>query len=80
MTKGAPQVILELCHLDGGLKAQTQKAVDELAAKGYRTLGVARADNGDDWRFLGILPLYDPVREDSAATIADARPTASRSR
>jgi H+-transporting ATPase len=73
VTKGAPQVILELCHVDGDLKAQAQKAVDELAAKGYRTLGVARAEADGPWHFLGILPLFDPPREDSAATIADAR-------
>jgi H+-transporting ATPase len=73
VTKGAPQVILQLCHLDGGIQAQAQKAVDALAAKGYRTLGVARADHDEDWQFLGILPLFDPPREDSAATIAEAR-------
>jgi H+-transporting ATPase len=73
VTKGAPQVILELCHLDGDLEARVQKAVAELAAKGYRTLGVARAEADGPWQFLGILPLFDPPREDSAATIADAR-------
>ena len=30
-------------------------------------------DDGETWRFLGILPLYDPPREDSRATIAAAR-------
>ncbi len=73
VTKGAPQVVMELCHLDADLKAQAQKAVDELAVKGYRTLGVAQADNGDDWRFLGILPLYDPPRQDAAETISEAQ-------
>ncbi len=47
--------------------------MDELAAKGYRTLGVARSENSGSWEFLGILPLFDPPREDSAATIADAK-------
>ncbi len=73
VTKGAPQIVMELCHLDDDLKARAQKAVDELAAKGYRTLGVARADNGDQWRFLGLLPLYDPPRPDAAETIAQAQ-------
>ena len=73
VTKGAPQIIMELCHLDDDLKARAQKAVDELAAKGYRTLGVARADNGDQWQFLGLLPLYDPPRLDAAETIAQAQ-------
>jgi H+-transporting ATPase len=73
VTKGAPQVILQLCHLDGDLQKKADKIVDELAAKGYRTLGVARADDGDAWHFLGILPLYDPPRQDAAETIAEAQ-------
>ena len=73
VTKGAPQIVMELCHLDGDIQAKAQKTVDELAAKGYRTLGVARADDGDAWRFLGILPLYDPPRVDAAETIAETQ-------
>ena len=72
VTKGAPQVITEMCHLKSEASTKAQRAVDELAAKGYRTLGVARSHNGS-WEFLGILPLFDPPREDSASTIAEAR-------
>ena len=64
---------MALCHLDPETAARAQEAVDDLAAKGYRTLGVARAANGGSWEFLGILPLFDPPREDSADTIASAR-------
>ncbi|MGH7780813.1 MAG: plasma-membrane proton-efflux P-type ATPase [Candidatus Binataceae bacterium] len=73
ITKGAPQVIMELCHLKTEAASKAQRAVDELAAKGYRTLGVARSVDSDSWDFLGLLPLFDPPREDSEATIADAR-------
>ena len=73
VTKGAPQVILQLCYMDDETQTKAQKAVDDLAAKGYRTLGVARADNGDHWQFLGLLPLYDPPRLDAAETIAQAQ-------
>jgi len=73
VTKGAPQIIMALCELDQETLAKAQKVVNELAAKGYRTLGVARTENGGSWQFLGILPLFDPPREDSAETIADAR-------
>ncbi|MGH7814546.1 MAG: plasma-membrane proton-efflux P-type ATPase [Candidatus Binataceae bacterium] len=73
VTKGAPQVIMGLCRLTPEDSAKAQKAVDELAAKGYRTLGVARCNDGASWVFLGLLPLFDPPREDSAATIAEAR-------
>ncbi len=50
-----------------------QAAVDELAAKGYRTLGVARRDGDGAWMFLGLLPLFDPPRVDAAETIAKTR-------
>ena len=72
-SKGAPQVILDLCHLDPDVRSRAEKVVDDFAAKGYRTLGVARTDEAGAWQFLGILPLYDPPREDSADTIAKAK-------
>jgi H+-transporting ATPase len=73
VSKGAPQVIMAMCHLDPETATRAQQVVDDLAAKGYRTLGVARSGNGDAWKFLGMLPLLDPPREDSAQTIAEAR-------
>jgi H+-transporting ATPase len=72
VTKGASQVIFELVHLDRQTQSKAEEAVDELAAKGYRTLGVARRNGDSPWQFLGILPLYDPPREDSAETISQA--------
>ena len=72
VTKGAPQVIVALSHLGEEDRSRAQQAVDDLATKGYRTLGIARSDNGDPWRFLGILPMFDPPREDSAETIKQA--------
>jgi H+-transporting ATPase len=72
VTKGAPQVILALANPDAAAAQKAQAAVDALAAKGYRTLGVARADGAAGWRFLGLLPLFDPPREDAAATIERA--------
>ena len=49
------------------------KAVGGFAARGFRSLGVARADGDGPWQFLGVLPLSDPPREDAKATIATAR-------
>jgi H+-transporting ATPase len=72
VTKGAPQVILGLCQPGSELKEKVNAAVDRFAEDGYRTLGVARSEN-EDWQFLGILPLYDPPREDSAETIQRAK-------
>ena len=73
VTKGAPQVILELSANREQLEAQVHERVNELAGHGYRTLGVAKTDESGQWRFLGLLPLLDPPREDSAATIDAAR-------
>ena len=54
------------------VKAAVEKAVNEFAARGFRSLGVARADGEGGWQFLGVLPLFDPPREDAKATIATA--------
>lgn len=74
VTKGAPQVIEKLCGSDSAT-AGVREVVERFAARGYRSLGVARADGDEDgdWRLLGVLALADPPREDSADTIAAAR-------
>jgi H+-transporting ATPase len=73
VTKGAPQIILELSTNAEQVKPAIENAVNEFAARGFRSLGVARADAQGPWQFLGVLPLFDPPREDSKATIASAR-------
>jgi H+-transporting ATPase len=73
VTKGAPQVILELAANAGQVKSAVDKAVNEFAARGFRSLGVARAEGNGAWQFLGVLPLFDPPREQAKATIATAR-------
>lgn len=73
VTKGAPQVILELASDAAQVKPAVEKAIAEFAARGFRSLGVARAEGDGPWRFLGILPLFDPPRPDSKSTIATAR-------
>jgi H+-transporting ATPase len=73
VTKGAPQVILALSANVGEVKPAIEKAVNEFAARGFRSLGVARADQEGQWQFVGVLPLFDPPREEAKATIATAR-------
>ncbi len=73
VTKGAPQVIVELAHVADKVAERANKSIEDLAAKGYRALGVARTDASGAWHFLGILPLFDPPREDSKETIRRAR-------
>ncbi|MBS0621744.1 MAG: plasma-membrane proton-efflux P-type ATPase [Verrucomicrobia bacterium] len=73
VTKGAPQVILALSANAGQVTPAVEQAVNAFAARGFRSLGVARADAGGEWQFVGVLPLFDPPREDAKATIATAR-------
>ncbi len=73
VTKGAPQVILALAANAAAVKDAMDKAVNDFAARGFRALGVARADGDGDWQLLGVLPLFDPPREDAKATVATAR-------
>ena len=73
VTKGAPQVILELSANAGQVKSAVEKAVNDFAARGFRSLGVARAEGDGPWQFLGVLPLFDPPRDDAKETIATAQ-------
>jgi len=73
VTKGAPQVILALSANAARVTPAVDKAVNEFAARGFRSLGVARAEEDGKWQFLGVLPLFDPPREDAKATIATAQ-------
>ncbi len=73
VSKGAPQVIMELARLSDEEQQRAQQVVDHFATQGYRALGVAQRNDGNSsWTFLGILSLFDPPREDSASTIASA--------
>ena len=73
VTKGAPQVITSLVANKESIEAAVDEKVNSLATKGYRALGVARSDSEGIWQFAGLIPLYDPPREDSAATIKTAQ-------
>jgi H+-transporting ATPase len=74
VTKGAPQVIMKLAGNSGQVKDAVDKAVGGFAARGFRSLGVARADGkAGPWQLLGVLPLSDPPRDDAKSTIATAR-------
>jgi Ca2+-transporting ATPase len=81
--KGAPEAVMDLCHLDDAQKARIASAVDELAADGLRVLAVARgAFEGEAWpatehdfnfEFMGLLGLADPVRPEVPAAVAECR-------
>ncbi|KAL1372173.1 hypothetical protein HN51_002317 [Arachis hypogaea] len=79
-SKGAPEQIIELCKLKGETLKKAHKIIDDFANRGLRALGVARQtvsakskeSEGEPWEFLGLLPLFDPPRHDSAETIRRA--------
>jgi H+-transporting ATPase len=73
VAKGAPQAIASLVGNDGAVSPVLDAWVTGFAEKGFRALGVAKTDDTGKWRYLGLIGLFDPPREDSAATIADAK-------
>jgi H+-transporting ATPase len=72
VAKGAPQVILEMSKNAAEVKTVVDKAINDFAGRGFRSLGVARADEENNWQFVGMLSLFDPPRESAKATIASA--------
>ncbi len=73
VAKGAPQAILSLVADTHALNTRVEEGVEAFASKGYRALGVAKTDRAGNWRYVGLIPLYDPPREDSAETITTAQ-------
>ncbi len=71
VSKGAPQVLLAMSANAVDVQEEVGRAVQAFAARGFRSLAVAEADAEATWRFLGVLPLFDPPREDSLATLQE---------
>jgi P-type Ca2+ transporter type 2C len=81
--KGAPEAIIDLCHLDEPAQRTIAAAVDAMAANGLRVLGVAQARLvGDAWpeaehdfafEFVGLLGLADPLRAEIVDAVAECR-------
>ncbi|CAN1166608.1 ATPase 8, plasma membrane-type [Linum perenne] len=79
-SKGAPEQIIELCDLKGETNKKAHKIIADFADRGLRSLGVAyqivpeksKDSEGAPWQFVGLLPLFDPPRHDSAQTIKRA--------
>lgn len=82
ISKGMSHTILALCKRD---KTSEQERllnadVDEFASRGLRALAVAIEDvpdgkadgEGNGFKLIGLLPIYDPPREDTKETIERA--------
>ncbi len=81
--KGAPETIIDLCHLSPALAADVREAVNAMAAEGLRVLGVAKATfAGTDWpaeqhdfdfELVGLLGLADPLRDSVPKAVAQCQ-------
>ncbi|KAL9462994.1 hypothetical protein AB3S75_000909 [Citrus x aurantiifolia] len=80
ISKGAPEQIIELCNLREDVRNKAHTIIDKFADRGLRSLAVAeqsvpektKESPGGPWQFVGLLPLFDPPRHDSAETIRRA--------
>lgn len=73
ITKGATQVIIELCKDEINNEKDYEKKINEFAKMGYRVIGVASSYNEKGWSLVGFIPLYDPPRDDAKETIKEAQ-------
>lgn len=81
-SKGAPEAIFELCHLDDKKQEEIFSKVKELSNNGLRVLGVARAMfKGNDYpesqrdfnfEFVGLLGFMDSIRPAVPQAIKEA--------
>lgn len=80
VSKGAPEQILNLVHNKSEIERRVHGVIDKFAERGLRSLAVAyqevpdgnKDSPGGPWQFIGLLPLFDPPRHDSADTIQRA--------
>jgi len=72
VTKGAPHIITHLVN-DLAITTTVEKDVSDFGARGIRCIAVAKTDETDTWRLLGLLTFLDPPRPDTKDTIAAAR-------
>jgi len=54
-------------------RARVEALDESFGRAGYKTLGVAVSVNGGVWEYVGTLPLLDPPREDSAASLSQIK-------
>ena len=78
-TKGAPEAIIDLCHLDSKTSSRVEKDMLALAKLGLRVLGVAQArasrlpgiQHDFDFRYVGLVGFTDPIRPEVPAAISE---------
>ena len=78
--KCVPEQILNLMHNKSEIERRVHAVIDKFANRRLRTLVVAYQEVPDGrkeslgglWQFVGLMPLFDPPRHDSADTIRRA--------
>jgi len=68
--KGAVRTVAEACGLQTSAIEALEVRVSAAAAKGYRTLAVARGSETGTPALVGLVSLYDPSRPDAKQLIA----------
>ena len=74
VTKGATKVVLDLCADKAAVEADVLRANQDLADRGFRSIGVAVARGAEGaFKFAGVISLFDPPRVDTKETLERAR-------
>ncbi len=87
-SKGAPEAIINLCHMSAAKRSEVVGNVTEMSDKGLRVLGVARAvfskhalpksQHDFKFEFVGLLGFIDPPRSAAAHAVAEAHSAGMR--
>jgi Ca2+-transporting ATPase len=80
-SKGSPEAIFDLCHLNQEETKALTTRVEEMAARGLRVLGVANSrtslkqlpdkQHEIDFEFSGLIAFADPIREGIKEAVKD---------
>ena len=81
--KGAPEAIIDLCHLDSQMSQQAFAVANKMASEGLRVLGVAKSyvensplpnkQHDFDFEFVGFIGIIDPVRTEVPQAILECQ-------
>ncbi|MFA5157639.1 MAG: HAD-IC family P-type ATPase [Patescibacteria group bacterium] len=75
---GAPEIVLEYCKTSEKESADIRAKIQSWAREGLKVVGAAYKDQGEikkltDWKWLGILGIDDPIREEVKETLSLCR-------
>jgi Ca2+-transporting ATPase len=82
-SKGAPETIIDLCHLNSSDRKRLLERVQILAARGLRILGVAQAKFSNKplpttqqsfhFQWVGLIGMEDPLRPEAKFALQECR-------